>query len=270
MSNKDIETIINRYKNGESIRKIAEDSKVGKTRIGTILNENNVKMRTTGNSYNLGIYTLNEHYFDFIDTEEKAYWLGFISADGYVGDDGITISLQYKDKEHLNKFLNNINSNSIIKYQKSTNSFRVSVYSKYIVDIMRKMGFNKNKSQTQTFPNCITNDLYKHFIRGVWDGDGSITILKRLKKRYINYTTECKISICGQISMITKIKDIIIEYCHVNNTKIQLKEKGFSIIDWSGRIQCLKILDWLYRDSIIYLDRKYEKYIAMKNIKEVG
>jgi hypothetical protein len=269
LSNEDIEIIINRYKNGESTREIAKDSKVGKTRINTILNENNVLMKTTGNSYCISTYTLNEHYFDNIDTEEKAYWLGFISADGHVGKDGITIVLQYKDKNHLSKFLEHVNSNSPIKYRKGVNAFVISIYSRHIVDVMRQMKFYRNKSETQTFPDCINKELYKHFIRGVWDGDGSITITKRLKKRYINYTTECKISICGQFAMIKKIKDIIMEYCNANDTKIQLKEngiKGFSVIDWGGRIQCLNILDWLYKDSVIYLDRKYEKYITMKNI----
>ena len=49
----------------------------------------------------------NRHIFDEINSPEKAYWLGFIVADGYLNDDKnmLRIKLGNKDKSHLEKFI---------------------------------------------------------------------------------------------------------------------------------------------------------------------
>lgn len=73
-------------------------------------------------------YTFNENIFSIIDNEEKAYWLGFLYADGYLTDQGLFgCALQEKDKAHLNKFLTFLGmpeeeQEECIKYQKK-NSF---------------------------------------------------------------------------------------------------------------------------------------------------
>jgi hypothetical protein len=59
---------------------------------------------------------VNEHFFDLVDAEEKAYWLGFLAADGNVHKNGmgISLTLQERDKDHLNKFLKAIDSKAKI------------------------------------------------------------------------------------------------------------------------------------------------------------
>ena len=59
--------------------------------------------------------TFDEHSFDVIDTEEKAYWLGFLYADGNVSNtkNEVGITLQSSDIKHLYKFKTFLKSSKI-------------------------------------------------------------------------------------------------------------------------------------------------------------
>ncbi|MDS7057089.1 hypothetical protein NXG04_07305 [Klebsiella pneumoniae] len=257
--------IVERYNNGDSIRKIAEDYPVGRTSIGYVLQRHNVKMKGKGNSYGYTNkkYTINQDYFSEIDTEEKAYWLGFISADGHVSDDGIIIALQIRDNKHLQKFLDAIGSNSNIRYiTKEHKIARIEIYSKKIVSDLRCLGFYKDKSKTQTYPS-IPEEFHKHFIRGLFDGDGCISIRERNNPRYKG-EVDYSISFCGTLETMKTVQDIICKNCNVNINKVHSSNKYLKIIQWSGKQNAKKILDWIYEDSNIELDRKhilYKKHI---------
>ena len=127
---------------------------------------------------------VNEHIFDSIDTEEKAYWLGFMFADGFVlsNDNTIGLDLAEKDFTHLEKFRLFLN---FIGNLKVTNTnfpnvkrVRLEFSSKYMKQILISYGCIPKKSLTLNFPNInIFNniELIRHFIRGYVDGDGCLT-----------------------------------------------------------------------------------------------
>ena len=112
---KNIDDIINDYKNGLSLRKIQAKYHVNRNNISKILKENNIQIRTQVITSKK--YFADETFFDVINTEEKAYWLGFIYADGYIttkrnnGNQSLGITLSKSDKEHLEKFKRSIKSN---------------------------------------------------------------------------------------------------------------------------------------------------------------
>ena len=118
-------------------------------------------------------YKLNEDYFGKICTEEKAYWLGFILADGCVQSNynGISIELQKKDKEHLKKFLRSLKANYPLV--KTGCGFSVAIFSKKMKQDLIKLGVTPRKAQT-TKPIRVRKNLQRYFWRGVFDGDGSI------------------------------------------------------------------------------------------------
>lgn len=242
--------IIERYNNGESTRKIAETSILSKSAISALLRRHDVETKGTGNSYGYSNkkYTLNASYFSKIDTEEKAYWLGFISADGHVSDEAIEINIQKKDEQHLVKFLKAVDSNSVIKYQ--DNAVCIDIYSKQMVADLRKLGFMHNKSETQTFPD-IPENLHVHFIRGLFDGDGSIK-------------TRESLCFSGTAVTMKRVQQILIDQCSVSKTKPEMRSNTFTIIEWGGRKQFMRILDWMYQYATVYLDRKYKRYLELK------
>lgn len=115
-----------------------------------------------------------ENIFNKIDTEEKAYWLGFIYADGNIHKYTLCIELNSKDVEHLEKFKLFLGSSRKIEYRKNKPAARFKVHSKLIKESLAKHGIFPAKSKTITMPN-INAKLEHHFWRGYWDGDGWIS-----------------------------------------------------------------------------------------------
>lgn len=122
----------------------------------------------------------NRHIFDNIDNPEKAYWLGFIVADGYLNDDKnmLRIKLGDKDKVHLEKFINFLNGDlSMLKSEihntTGNTQWYVSTYSPQIHDALKNLNVEQGKSGKEKIPP-IEEKYYRDFVRGLWDGDGFI------------------------------------------------------------------------------------------------
>lgn len=155
------------------------------------LNLNNID-----SSINIGNikHFFDETFFNVIDNEKKAYWLGFIIADGciYRGSDKwsyrLHINLSIKDLNHLEKFLNDLSADYTIEESiskehnkiKSTKIATVKINSTRLCKDLLSLGISTNKSMNEIFPN-IPDHLYRHFIRGYFDGDGSIYNSRRSK-----------------------------------------------------------------------------------------
>lgn len=121
----------------------------------------------------------NRYIFDKIDTEEKAYWLGFLYADGSVGskEDKIELSLAACDYNHIQKFKDFIGLDNKISYRKKQNAYRYSFRDKTFKEVLIKQGCVPKKSLILTFPTIdqVPVELIRHFIRGYFDGDGYFT-----------------------------------------------------------------------------------------------
>jgi len=130
-------------------------------------------------------YTKNYNFFNKIDTEEKAYFLGLMFADGnnYINKDGdyqISIVLQEQDKSILEKFRNLIIPTKQLyfinrKNKNWSNCYRLKFDDKIISNQLNNLGCVSNKSLVLQFPALSNLDLQRHFIRGYYDGDGSIS-----------------------------------------------------------------------------------------------
>jgi len=131
----------------------------------------------------------NSNYFQNIDDENKAYWLGFIAADGSLNKNGISmqIGLSIKDKNHLIK-MGKIFDKEVVDYvskrhNKSHKACRLCVSSKTNWNNLNRLGVNVNKTfekENNLFKN-IPQKHVRHFIRGYFDGDGCIYVSKDRK-----------------------------------------------------------------------------------------
>jgi hypothetical protein len=203
-------------------------------------------------------YGSNEHFFNKLNPI-SAYWAGFIAADGTLTfkDNGIYIGLNKKDKHHLLKFKKAIQTNSPIKEVKSNNSAHIGIYSKELFNTLIKLGIKPNKSLSISHVN-IPGKLMPHFIRGVFDGDGSISG---------NDISHVQLSIAGNKPFLEQIQNFLIKEIQINKTKIYplIKSKAYRL-QYTGS-QIFKILEFIYKDSDdkIRLTRKYDKFIDFKN-----
>lgn len=225
-------------------------------------------------------YKFNENYFETINTPEKAYWLGFIAADGYItkrtqGQHVFGISLH--EKEPLEKLLVCLESNKkILEYDcskmsnKYSNKFEYKLLfvSNKMVSDLEKNGIVERKTFKLEFPyNIISKELYPHYIRGYFDGDGSVfySITRGIKDEVLN------VSICGTYNFLDSLKkelDFLTE-----DDKCLYKDERTSKDTWALKLynqsRALKFYRYIYQNisNNIYLVRKKKKfddYIEMK------
>lgn len=265
------EKIIELYLSGKDTYQVAEECESNQTFVLNTLKQHNIPRRSTY-SYTTK-YIPNEKFFDMIDSEEKAYTLGFFYADGnnYVKGNHsyeVSIKLQEGDRAILERFRDMLSPQSEVyfsKKQKETyqNQYGLRINSKLMAEQLIKLGCVRAKSLILTFPEWLIDPkLQQHFIRGYFDGDGSLYSKKPSHTGHINY--EWKLTstdmFCAKVKQIIEDTLKIRSYqsiCHPKDNKITSK------LTVGGNRQIRKVLDWLYSGATIYLERKYQKYQEM-------
>ena len=258
----DISNIIKYYQDGLSVQKVADKMNVSYGAIRYALQRNNIQQRPRKK------YTINEQYFDKIDTPNKAYIMGLLYSDGAntsnyeTGHYCISIALQEKDVQLLEDVKNEIGSDAPITVLTITTHgverdyYRFNICNKHIANRMIELGVCPNKTFKVAFPEWLSKDLYSHFIRGLFDGDGYICT----SKRYIQATLTGTASLCESVSSI--ISEACNVFAPVHSIGKDRNEK-IKTMHVSGRLQVLRYLDYIYKDADIKLNRKYEKYLEL-------
>jgi DNA-binding transcriptional regulator WhiA len=246
-----IDDIIRRYQAGESATEIANTIGYSHDLVEKWLKLRGIVLRGMTAYGNL-----DEHYFDVIDTEEKAYWLGFFAADGNVGKNNhqLQMTLAYKDLDHLKKFCQAIKSNAKIQIRERKKTLsvykecQVCLKSKVMWEALTQKGILPEKSKNLIIPD-IMEDLQRHFWRGMIDGDGSLPVSSRKYK--------LSLSLIGTLDVCTKFKDFVDKRFSNNSEVIKQNYKIpiYVVTIWGSSAK--ELIDFLYKDSTIFLDRKY-------------
>lgn len=258
-----INNIINDYKNGKSLRQIEKDYHVSRASVSKFLEKNGIKT-TKGNHYRK--YYHNFDYFHDINCEKKAYWLGFMFADGYIadnsnryGEDKFGITLHAKDINILEKFKTDIEStNPIVDVSDSKSQLRrIIMSSQKTVDDLISHGCVKQKSLILKPPVGVPNELIHHFIRGFFDGDGSIYYNKsKFEKHETWLIPSYSINITSTKEMIEWIIDQV-GFGHI--FKEQRREKTW-YYQQSGNNKVKQFCQYIYKDATIFMERKFQLY----------
>lgn len=251
------EELVHLYEDGYTTSKLAQICGCQVCNIHVHLKKQGVTFRSFSEANRK--YKYNREFFKEIDTEEKAYILGFLFADGYnqEGKNCVSIRIDNQDEEILFKIRKALNSNHpITRYGEKENS-DFSITCQTLSKTLAEKGCVRAKSCILEYPlEHISDDLHSHFIRGYFDGDGCISISNY--KNYIQYS----FSMVGTWNFLSAVQNIFMEKCGVNKTKFSKRKiYGCSYtLHYNGRMNVLKLLDYLYRDSTIYLERKFLKY----------
>lgn len=216
-------------------------------------------------------FPINDTFFESIDSEEKAYVLGFLYADGcnHEKSHKLEISLAKEDEDILIKFskllLNgNLNIKEYEKKDGSQNRVGLYIVNQKISDDLKKWGCLPRKTFILKFPD-LPRHLEHHFIRGYFDGDGMLKIYERLMQRCTNKSTTAEFSITSTIEMLNVIGK------HISNLgiyfKINKRHKNRDNNNYTLRVfgnqQIKKVCDYLYKDASIFLDRKRMVYLQL-------
>lgn len=259
--NVNLEEAVRLHNEGKNLPQIAEILGVGVT---TLKRRGLHKLVDTYSFYKNRSFPKDYSFFKLIDTEEKAYYLGLLLADGSVDNDGLKLELKSEDDYILEIFKNLISPKSQVKtctrtrqhkgYTFTGTMSRLDISSKDIVNDLKILGIEQNKTyKVQRVPKQIPSNLIHHFIRGLFDGDGSVWINNKTKKLSINFT--------GEFNLLTEVKSLLLNIGL--NPKVKVIKKPHqtdSYIVYSSQKDIKTFFNWLYKDATIYMKRKYIKF----------
>lgn len=265
--------IVKAYLNGNSSVLISKNFNIAPTTVCKIIERNGYKMRS--NKENSKIYSFNKNYFQEIDSQEKAYWLGYMYADGYICINNhqyvFGMSLAEKDEFVLHKFKKCLEATHPINKYVSTGYgentyFRLAITSEKTVKDLIKHGVVAQKTNILKAPN-IESLYIPHFIRGYFDGDGCIT--NHLSSD--GYTVYA-VKILGTLDILNYIKHFIESNTdiRINNFYKRKPEQLVSSLELGTNNQSRIFLDLLYENATIFLERKYQKYIELCNFNNIS
>lgn len=265
MDNVNKQKIEDMYSLRRPIKWIERETGMSKKVIEKYLKDNNL---WTGHKFMLKYF--DEFFFDKIDTEEKAYWLGFIYADGYLANPStIGIELKGTDKDHLEKYKKAIKAEHEVKIYHKNSTFgpqenaRIAIASKHMFNILLSYFNSVNKTEEGAFPHLQNQELIRHLIRGFFDGDGSLTGIPKdgdhIFRPQISFIgTKETLAYIEQVSGFSWNWSQRHPERNTNNYQIQI-----------GRVNdTLSFLHYMYDDATIYLDRKHQRFLECLENRE--
>lgn len=244
--------IATKYKGGSSLYVLAETYDTTVVSIKSILESYGLEVADVA----AGEHNFNESYFDSIDTPEKAYWLGFFFAGGYVSGTrtDVSLTLGRSDRSHLEKFLHNIDycgSGAINDDESGNHSINVrwsklSLKSEQMWCGLVDKGCIPRQSSDVRPPMSLPIQLHIDFIRGVVDGGGKVS--------GVGFPS---LEIVGSYHLLTWIAEIlVVDTPQPYRSAWRVRTSGRSAVDAMSK---------LYYDGCVSLDRKLSN--AQYNMK---
>jgi len=245
------------YEAGYSTRVIGGTLGHGKSAVNGVIARHGGELRQMAGSE-------RPDFFDRIDAPEKAYWLGFLSADGcmvatpeHPEGSHISVRLALRDKGHLVKLKEALKATAGV-HEGLSNGFGIpkrsanlNVGSRRLVEALLALGMGPRKSATQE-PWGGPADLMPHYWRGLFDGDGSLA--KKTETQY-------GLFLCGSEPCVRGFKAWAHEVCGTNAEPYF--KTGCWYVSISGRHQVAKLVRAMYAGALVSLDRKQERADAI-------
>lgn len=239
-----LQEILQMRENKISIREIARKLNFSHPAVSALLkrhNQNTDKVRST----------LDETFFEKIDTEEKAWCLGLWMSDGNLYEH--TLNICMTDLDVIQKIKKAMNYSGEIytiepKNPKHKTKYRINIISKKLAKDIIKYGITPKKSLTLKFPSLelIPNNLINNLIRGIHDGDGCLAKYKTRNNWGIIFT--------GTLEVLQGIE----KYSNIKGYYEYIGEDETNTWHWRIRKQSdiIKMLEWMYDGAAVYMDRK--------------
>ncbi len=267
---KDKDNIVKDYSGGMSGVQIQNKYKMTSRSVYDILIENGTAIRS--NKEAKRIYSVNHDFFNKINSDNVASWLGMLMADGDIGyrkgcSTRITLRLSTKDKDYLKKFVRDleatypINDTIQIKKNKNYPMSTIGITSEQMGKDLARYGVVPNKTFKVKYPD-IPKQLNSALIRGIFDGDGCISA-SYPERGY----SALNFSICSNRNIVLAIRKILVETLGISSTKIyRIKRKRNIYVYQKGDKEVFKIMEWLYKDATVWMDRKRDRYEHIKKV----
>lgn len=253
------ERILEMYYSNKRIIEICDKLKCNKSMIYKKFNEWGIQRRNKiqlNERYN-ATYDVDVNYFENIDCEHKAYWLGFMVSDGFVNKKELSFCLKKEDIKAIEDFRNDLKSNHPIKFNKDGNPFITIVCNK-ICKALYSYGLHNRKSwdfDIKKIVDKIPEEYEHHFIRGLFDGDGSI--------RYYNYPYLNKPQFHFGYTGLKNVCEYVQNKLGIERKLVYEGNVTYTVVT-RNLIDIYNIFNYLYKDATIYLNRKYDTFLKIQ------
>jgi len=249
---------LNLRKSKEHINKI---SAVKFAKIGHLTGRKNGQANRT--------HFFNENYFDVIDTQEKAYWLGFIHADGSLVFDKkrnritcLDICIHRRDDNLIEQFVRDIDGDTT-KIERFINNrrpmTRIRLRSPVLIETLCNLGVQPNKSFRNDGALIKDRDYFRHYLRGYFDGNGSVyKAREHIRMQIIGPEKLCQDFFAG-IEREVGVK---------GGNVYPSPHSDRHILLYQTNKQCISIANWMYDDATRYLKRKKDLFMSLMGSDE--
>lgn len=211
---------------------------------------------------------VNADYFEVIDTQEKAYWLGYIYADGHAAIKAPwVVILQSADVDHVQRFADAVEYTGEVKpiegsgFNEDAKHGRLVICRKKMCDDLNRWGRNETFMEIPK----IDPELVRHFIRGYFDGDGSVYLAKSTAKTTAGNKKQYRylhVQMIGEQWFLEEIEALLLKQGITSYWK-DSKTDYMKYLNISGGHNLRKLHEYLYGGSIIQLPRKAQKWEAL-------
>lgn len=276
--------ILRKYNSGITMLSLSREYHCRNTAIKEILENNDVKIKKTYEYYTskelarTRKYYCNEDIFEKIDSHDKAYWLGFLFADGNVyvpkGKEtetkGIRIELSLKEEDyyHLRNFSNFLQSNYPVKPKivklnnKKILVYRIAVSSVKMGKDLISHGCVPNKSLILEYPKDLSEEYFPSFLCGYFDGDGCLSFIK-----HDDGSAKGAVSIMGTHSFLQTIKEKLCDR-GIKSSDIYKDNRGSKVYILGISVYShVNFFNLIYHKASYLLGRKYDKFMDMFEYK---
>jgi len=224
--------------------------------------------------FNSRKYTVDTRFFAKINNEQKAYWLGFVSADGCITDTTLSFALARRDREHLIKLKSSLSSEhpikdviTVVKHKEYPQS-QLQICSTELISDLETHGLHRHKSASLKPANNLPEELARHYWRGLLDGDGSISIHEMRDSRTGKARQIAYVRLCGSKPVVFAFTDYVRSFFRTRSSPTL---NGHSLVCWTvgfGGIQLpQRIIALLYSEASIYLDRKRDSALEVLRLE---
>lgn len=255
------ENIKEMYLSGIGCSTISKKFNISKFSVLSSLRNMGIQIKTSSQANRR--YKINESYFDKIDTEDRAYFLGILYADGYVSEEfnKVRLSLIESDREILDKLSKFIYKDRPLLFLKKANisnmnQFSLDVSSKKIVCDLVKHGCVQCKTFKIRLPR-LDNKLLCHFIRGYFDGDGHI-------KTNEGYRKKAQFSITSNIKFCEDLQNLFFTMGISSKIYPNKKNAAIASIMISNLSNILLVREYIYSNATIFMQRKRDKFFLIR------
>lgn len=262
-----VDELIEQYRSGLSVWKIGAANGISGQKVWAHLKKAGVSFRSREEAIRKEKIDLKA--FSAPLSKSDCYWLGLLYADGSItvakktGFDVVSLTAHRDDVESIVGFLGHMGLTSPINWRRDKRAVSTAVTSKTISRRLRELGVVPNKTHTIRYPNFIPDGMDRHFVRGYFDGDGSVYF--RSKKTYAS--KQGSIAFAGNPRFIADIADIIESNIGIRQTSVTNSGTGSDPTScvqyrYEGRSRLVKICEWLYGDGGPVLTRKKHTMIC--------